>query len=38
MNETVGMSRENMAERIIESINNTFDTFTTRKRFELHLA
>ena len=38
MNETVGMSRENMANRIIESINNTFDTFTTRKRFELHLA
>jgi glycosyltransferase involved in cell wall biosynthesis len=34
----VGMSRENMANRIIESINNTFDTFTTRKRFELHLA
>jgi glycosyltransferase involved in cell wall biosynthesis len=38
MDEKVGMSRENMANRIIESINNTFDTFTTRKRFELHLA
>jgi glycosyltransferase involved in cell wall biosynthesis len=38
MNETVGMSSDNMANRIIYSINNTFDTFTPRKRFELHLA
>ena len=38
MNENVGMSSDNMANRIIYSINNTFDTFTPRKRFELHLA
>lgn len=38
LDERVGMSRENMSKRIIQSINNTFDTFTTRKRFELHLA
>jgi glycosyltransferase involved in cell wall biosynthesis len=38
MNEKVGMSSQNMAQRIIDSINNTFDTFTPRNRFELHLA
>lgn len=38
LDETVGMSSKNMAHRVIESINNTFDNFTTRKKFELHLA
>jgi len=36
MNEEVGMSRENMSKRIINSIDNTFKNFTPRRRFELH--
>lgn len=38
MDVNVGMDSKNMANRIIESINNTFNNFTPRKRFELHLA
>lgn len=38
LDERVGMSSVNMANRVVESINNTFDKFTSRKKFELHLA
>jgi glycosyltransferase involved in cell wall biosynthesis len=38
LNENVGMSRNNMSQRVIKSINDTFDNFTKRKRFGLHLA
>jgi glycosyltransferase involved in cell wall biosynthesis len=38
LDEQVGMNRHNMSQRIIDSINNTFDNFTKRKRFGLHLA
>lgn len=34
----VGMSRENMCQRVISSIEGCFDNFTPRNRFELHLA
>ena len=38
MDKSVGMSRENMCERIVNSINDTIENFEPRKRFELHLA
>jgi glycosyltransferase involved in cell wall biosynthesis len=38
MDVNVGMDSKNMSNRVIESINNTFNHFTPRKRFELHLA
>jgi len=38
MNEEVGMSSENMAERIHKSIMDTFENFESRTKFELHLA
>jgi glycosyltransferase involved in cell wall biosynthesis len=36
MNPEIGMSRDNMSQRIIESIDNSLKNFTPRKRFELH--
>ena len=38
MDKEVGMSRESMSERIIESINNTFKNFKKRERFDLFLV
>jgi glycosyltransferase involved in cell wall biosynthesis len=38
MNVEVGMSRNNMCERISTSINDTFENFVPRKSFELHLV
>lgn len=38
MNPEVGMSKQNMSERVVKSINDTFENFQTRKRFELHKA
>jgi glycosyltransferase involved in cell wall biosynthesis len=38
MNDEVGMSSENMANRIHKSITDTFDNFVPRKKFELYLA
>lgn len=38
MDPEVGMSRTNMCQQVVESINTTFDNFTPRKRYELHLA
>lgn len=38
MNAEVGMSRDNMCERISKSINDTFENFVPRKSFELHLV
>lgn len=38
MNNEVGMSSENMANRIYKSITDTFDNFVPRKKFELYLA
>jgi len=38
MNVEVGMSRNNMCERISTSIKDTFENFTSRKSFELHLV
>lgn len=38
MNPEVGMSKVNMCERISKSINDTFENFTPRNRYELHLA
>ena len=38
MEEKVGMSVDNMANRIINNVNATFDNFNKRKRFGLHLA
>jgi len=34
----VGMSRELMCERVVESIDGCFQNFTPRNRYELHLA
>jgi glycosyltransferase involved in cell wall biosynthesis len=34
----VGMSRENMCDRVIESIEGCFQNWTPRNRFELHLV
>lgn len=38
MSKEVGMSRELMCERVVESIEGCFDNFTPRNRYELHLA
>lgn len=38
MNPEVGMSRELMSERIVHSIDGTFENFKTRNRYELHLV
>ena len=38
MNPEVGMSRELMCERVVQSIEGCFQNFEPRKRFELHLA
>ena len=38
MNPEVGMSRDNMCHRVVDSIEGCFQNFTPRKRFELHLA
>lgn len=38
MNPEVGMSRQLMCERVVESIEGCFNNFEPRKRFELHLA
>ena len=38
MEEKVGMSVDNMANRIINDVNATLDNFNKRKRFGLHLA
>ena len=38
MNPEVGMSRENMCDRVTKSINDVIDNFVPRKNFELHLA
>jgi hypothetical protein len=38
MNPQVGMSRELMSERIVESIDGIFQNFKTRNRYELHLV
>ena len=38
MEESVGMSSVNMAKRIEKSINDTFENFVPRKKFELYLA
>jgi hypothetical protein len=38
MNAEVGMSRDNMCERISKSINDTLENFVPRKSFELHLV
>lgn len=38
MNPEVGMSRSNMCQRIIDSVEGCFQNFTPRTRFELHLA
>jgi len=38
MDEKIGMSRENMCERVISSIDNIFDNFKPRERFELFLV
>lgn len=38
MNKEVGMSRESMSERVIESINTTFNNFKKRERFDLFLV
>ena len=38
MDKEVGMSRELMAERLIDSIDNVLTNFKTRERFELFLA
>lgn len=37
-NPEVGMSRENMCNRVVESIEGCFQNWTPRNRFELHLA
>jgi hypothetical protein len=34
----VGMSRELMCERVVESIDGCLQNFTPRNRYELHLA
>lgn len=38
MNPEVGMSRSNMCQRIIDSVEGCFQNFTPRTRFELHLS
>lgn len=38
MSEEVGMSREHMSNRIIESIDTMFENFKPRNRYELHLV
>jgi len=38
MNPEVGMSRSNMCQRMIDSVEGCFQNFTPRTRFELHLA
>lgn len=38
MNPEVGMSRHDMSNRIVESIDGIFENFTPRNRYELHLA
>jgi glycosyltransferase involved in cell wall biosynthesis len=38
MNEEVGMSRDLMSERVIESINTAFENFKPRNRFDLTLV
>ena len=38
MNEEVGMNRENMCNRVVESVENTFQNFKPRKQFELILV
>lgn len=37
-NPEVGMSRDNMCQRVVDSIDNTFKTFEPKNRFELHLV
>ena len=37
-NPEVGMSRDNMCQRVVDSIEGCFNSFAPRKRFELHLA
>ena len=37
-NDEVGMSRDNMCQRVVDSIEGCFSSFAPRKRFELHLA
>jgi glycosyltransferase involved in cell wall biosynthesis len=37
-NPEVGMSRDNMCQRVVDSIDGCFNSFAPRKRFELHLA
>jgi len=34
----VGMSRNEMSNRIIQSIDDIFENFKTRNRYELHLV
>ena len=34
----VGMSRDNMCDRVVSSINDTLTNFTKKKNFELHLV
>ena len=38
MNPEVGMSKVNMCDRVSKSINGVFENFTSRNRYELHLA
>lgn len=38
MNPEVGMSRQLMCERVVESVEDCFKNFTPRNRYELHLA
>lgn len=38
MNDKVGMNKNDMCIRIIDSIENTFTNFTPRKKFELYLV
>jgi hypothetical protein len=38
MDEKVGMSRKEMSKRIISSIDNTFEHFKLRKKFDIHLV
>lgn len=37
LDETVGMSKKEMSNRIINSIENTFEHFKKRKKFDIHL-
>lgn len=38
MKEEVGMSREHMCQRVVDSMNTAFDNFVKRERFELFLV